>query len=89
MSAVATPRRRLTEKEAILRGVLSSPGIHPRWRSAMIQECSRPGRYSAIRVAEAVRAQIDNERIAASAIEYAEAIKRGPRGRRPQSAASQ
>jgi hypothetical protein len=86
MSAVSIPRKRLTEKEAILRGVMSSPNINPRWRSAMIAECQRPGRYSAVRVAEAVRAQIDHERMVASAIEFSAAVKRGPRGRRPLSA---
>jgi hypothetical protein len=34
-------------------------------------------------VAEAVRAQIENERIVAAAIEYSAAVRRGPRGRRP------
>jgi hypothetical protein len=84
MSAVVTAKRkRMTEKEAILRGVMSSPRIFDaRWRSAIIAECSRPGRYSAHRVALAVRAQIDHERIVASAYEYSRAVRRGPRGRR-------
>jgi hypothetical protein len=83
MSAVVTRKPRMTEKEAILRGVMSNHRIDPRWRSAMIAECQRPGRYSAIRVAEPVRAQIENERAVAAAIEFSRAVKRGPRGRRP------
>lgn len=88
MTAVKTkrPPKKLTEKESILRGVMSSPGIDPRWRSAMIQECSRPGRYSAVRVALAVRAAIQLEREVAAGEEYARAIKRGTRSRRPLSA---
>jgi hypothetical protein len=83
VSAVSTPRKRLTEKQAILRGIMSSPNVNPRWRSAIIAECQRSGRYSAVRVAEAVRAAIDHERIVASALEYSAAIRKGPRGRRP------
>jgi hypothetical protein len=83
MSAVVTRKPRMTEKQAILRGIMSNPNVHPRWRSAIIQECERPGRYSAIRVAEAVRAQIQLEREVAAALEYSAAVKRGPRGRRP------
>ena len=55
MSAVKPKRpAKLTEKEAILRGVERNPGIHPLWRDAMIAECQRPGRYSAARVARGV-----------------------------------
>jgi hypothetical protein len=86
MTVVAKKRKRLTEKQAILRGIMSSPNVNPRWRSAIIAECQRPGRYSAVRVAEAVRAQIEHERIVASAFEYSATVRKGPRGRRPLSA---
>jgi hypothetical protein len=81
MSAVK-PRKRMTECQAIAAGVERSKVPEP-WRSAMLAECASAKRYSAIRVAEAVRAQLESERIVASAIEYSAAIKRGPRGRRP------
>jgi hypothetical protein len=86
MSSCKTkPRKppRLTEKQAIICGIERNPGIHPLWRDAMIQECSRPGRYSAVRVAAAVRQAIQLARDVAAAEEYSRAIKRGPRGRRP------
>jgi hypothetical protein len=84
MSAVKPKRpAKLTEKEAILRGVERDPGIHPLWRDAMIAECQRPGRYSAARVARAVVEAIQLARDVAAAEEYTRAIKKGPRGRRP------
>jgi hypothetical protein len=83
MSAVSTPRKRKpSEKEAIAAGVMRSNAPEP-WRSAILAECNKPGRYSAVRVALAVRAQIENDRIVASAIEFSAAIRKGPRGRRP------
>jgi hypothetical protein len=83
MSAVATRRkRRLSEKEIIAAGIERSNAPEP-WRSCMLAECSRGGRYSAIRVALAVTAAIKLKREVDSALEYSAAVRRGPRGRRP------
>jgi hypothetical protein len=74
---------RMTEKQTIAAGVERSNTPEP-WRSAILAECNKPGRYSTARVALAVRAQIENDSIvASSALEYSRAVRKGPRGCRP------
>jgi hypothetical protein len=86
MTEAKTPRKRQpTECELIAAGVIRSNTPEP-WRSAMLNECATAKRYSAVRVALAVQAAIQLQRDVAAAEEYARAIKRGPRGRRPLSA---
>jgi hypothetical protein len=82
MSAIATPRKP-TEREILA----SQAHLFPwPWNECVAHECVTSKRYSAIRVALAVQAAIRLKREVASAIEYSRAIKKGPRGRRPQSA---
>jgi hypothetical protein len=83
MSAVVTAkRRRPTEKEIIAAGIERSNAPEP-WRTCMLAECSRGGRYSSARVAAAVLAAVQLQREVDSALEYSAAIRKGPRGRRP------
>jgi hypothetical protein len=82
MSAVVTRKRKPSEKESIAAGVERSNASKP-WRSAILAECNKPGRYSYRRVAAAVQQAIQLRRDVAAALEYSAAIRKGPRGRRP------